>query len=270
MELPFPHIEEHKKYPSTFLINVEWRLHFNINNTDSSYDKFYGFIKDTFGLELRREDYNAMGILPLRYSQSEDAANIKISNKFAEFSFNSNGYTSFGDSARDILVSFVRLIYQCEGSVNHIMCNKKNLVTMQRNFECDESEILSIVFSDSLIEAPSQLVRPADFTRDTVPSTHFYTVSAYDLIIQALYGVYGKPGTTEYNGMAMYEYGAMLESQCDCPVSTNAADECIRRIDSINDVMYDFIHWALSPHIFRIMETENQNGESEFDVIEIE
>ncbi|MDE5552789.1 MAG: hypothetical protein K2M03_05035 [Muribaculaceae bacterium] len=270
MELPFPHIAEHKKYPATFLINVEWRIHFSIATSDTSYTNFFRFVKDKLDLELKREDFNAMAILPLRYNQSEDAACIKISDKFAEFSFNANGYTSFADSARDIITSFLRLIYQCDGTVSHLMCNKKNLVTMQRNFECVEPEILSVALSEQLLDSPAEILRPADFTSDATPSTHFYTLTADGMIMRVLYGAYARLESTEYNGMTMREYGVMLESQCDVETKIDNAAECIRRVEYINDTMFDFINWALSPRILRLMEIEIQDGIPEINITEIE
>lgn len=261
MSTLYPHVHHHKKYPSTFLINVEWRLYFVLGADDKAYELLSQFVKDSFGLELRREYYDAMGILPLRYDQSDDAAGVKISRQFAEFSFNSNGYTSFVDSAKDILYSFIKMIYESGGSLNHAMCNKKNLVSMKRSEVSDEYEILSFVLSDHLLNEPHKLLRGVDFTQNMTPSTRFYTAMQDDLIIQVLYGAYINKDVSDSNADDVYEYGVMVESQCDCTHQMADLADAHSTIERINDIMYDFMHWAFTPGIIQIMEIDMSNDQ---------
>ena len=138
---------------------------------------------------------------------------------------------------------------------------------MKRSEVCDEYEILSFVLSDDLLTEPHKLLRGADFTQNMTPSTHFYTAVQEDLIIQALYGAYVNKDVSDSDVENVYEYGVMLESQCDCTHQMTDLADAHSTIERINDIMYDFMHWAFTPGIIQIMEIDMSN-EQECKIIE--
>ncbi|MDE6231621.1 MAG: hypothetical protein K2M37_08390 [Muribaculaceae bacterium] len=260
MNLPFPHISDHKTYPSTFLFAVEWRIHFNMVRNVQNYPFFRDFIKTTFGIELGLENFLSMSIIPLKYTRMNEKVKVKFTDNFAEFKFEADGYSSFQDSISPLLKPFLEMLKKINSEVFDMVCNKKNLLMIRRSEPGDEKELFAGIFSKELLSYPSYLLKKAELEEDQKPSARLIDISNSGNSLQIVYGAYFKkrdekirPETGQF---LLYDYGLMMESQMKYRLQTNQAGNYIETAQEMNNYMYDLFRWAFNTDVYKAMESK--------------
>ena len=259
----FPHITEHRVYPSTFLAAVEWRVHFHLKDFEDAYPLFSDFVKSTFGLDLLKPNFKAMSIHPIRFKRGEEAR-VKLTPHFAEFYFEGDGYESYADSVRDLLKSFMELIEKVGGEVKHISCNKKNFIGVQRNTPGDEPELLSLIFDSNLLDSEVAVLKMGNLAEVNVESINFIELDDNSgFPVKALFGAVtlelpddvepNSDKTVDDSEDQEYEYGVIMESQCDKFFSHEEKSD-MSAPDKINSELYDFFHWAYNNNVLESLD----------------
>lgn len=261
MKYPFPHIEDHKSYKSTFLVEVEWRLHYCLSLNSETYIPFNKFIADVFRYDISEAEFRAMGIKPMRFTSQDEYTRVKFTDDFAEFKFSGFEYQSYAETVLPILKSFITAISECDCKLNSISCTKKNLISFNSsNQTSDEEEIFKDILSQPLLSATRMVVKAQSDSQKLEDSMYLVDFSENADSFQILYGYYDglnriKDNTTKENENINC---VIVESKSKAKLESNNPDEVLAKATDINTYLYDFMRWAFADVIYKSMDKDTE------------
>lgn len=246
---PFKHIE-HTNYKNTFLQNVIVGISFKEKEdaffNDTFLQRLNDYLKSMFNIgdQAKQIDFKTQGFTLT--SQSQDIA-ISFQNGILEAKIGCKSYTGFISAFSSIFIQFKLFLKQVmlEENIIEIRERKVNIWQFESKEKLNYTDVASNVFSTEL-NAQTSNIGMAPKEANTIQKKIYWDITEN----KDIYGVIVRTAfLNEKEGL----YHLVLDSEVIQKDTEIKKDDLDINFVTINNILFDAYHWAVSPKIIELM-----------------